>query len=66
MTSQSNATESSTKTNKTYVVKPGDTLEGIAKEILGDRGKWTVIARANRIENPNKLEVGARLQIPAA
>jgi nucleoid-associated protein YgaU len=47
-----------------YVVEKGDTLSAIAKETLGDESRWIVIARANDIEDPGKLEIGSRLQIP--
>jgi nucleoid-associated protein YgaU len=49
-----------------YVVEKGDTLSGIAKQLLGDEGRWMQIARANRIDDPSKLAVGTRLEIPAA
>ena len=44
-----------------YIVKPGDTLWNIAKKL-----KSTVddIARANGIENENKIKVGEKLYIP--
>jgi cysteine synthase A len=49
---------------QSYVVEKGDTLAGIADKLLGDSDKWTVIARVNRIEEPEKLAVGTRLEIP--
>jgi nucleoid-associated protein YgaU len=47
-----------------YVVREGDTLAKIAKRFLGDEQQWTVIARANAIQDPETLEVGQRLTIP--
>jgi len=51
---------------RSYVVEDGDTLSEIAKTFLGDESKWMVIARANGIADPSRLEVGTRLEIPAA
>lgn len=48
-----------------YVVKEGDTLAKIAEEFLGSQEKWTVIAEANNIENPDRIYVGQHLEIPS-
>jgi contractile injection system tube protein/LysM domain-containing protein len=50
---------------KTYTVKAGDTLEGIAAALWKDPQKWRVIAESNGIDNPRLLDVGATLNIPA-
>lgn len=50
----------------TYTVKKGDTLSGIAAKLLGDASKWTLIAQANGIKDPSKLQVGQVLKIPGA
>jgi LysM repeat protein len=51
---------------RTYVVKKGDTLSGIAKKMLGKAGRWPEIFEANRdiIENPNLIRPGWELRIP--
>lgn len=51
---------------KWYVVKEGDTLQKIAarKDVYGDAKSWREIAKANKIRDPKKLKVGARLRIP--
>ncbi len=49
---------------KQYTVKTGDTLSKLAKRFLGSSGKWSVLAEANRIANPNRLRVGQVLTIP--
>jgi nucleoid-associated protein YgaU len=51
---------------RTYVVKPGDTLSGIAKEICGKVGRWPEIYGANkdRIKDPNLIRPGWELRIP--
>lgn len=48
----------------TRVVRRGDTLSSIAVEVYRDPTLWRVIAEANRIDDPLKLEVGARLTVP--
>jgi Tfp pilus assembly protein PilF len=45
-------------------VYPGDTLSGIAAYYYGDGEKWSVLARANGIQSPEKLDPYHRLRIP--
>lgn len=47
-----------------YVVEPGDTLARIAQDHLGAKDLWPHIAEANGIDDPKKLRVGQKLQIP--
>jgi len=49
-----------------YVVKSGDTLGGIAKEMYGNAAEWKKIHAANRetLSGPNLLVVGQVLVIP--
>ena len=54
------ATNENTKGYKTYVVKKGDTLSGIAKKYGTTYQK---IAKDNNIKNPNKIYVGQKLII---
>lgn len=51
----------------TVVVKRGDTLSGLAEEHLGAAAKWPRIFRANkdRIKDPDVIDVGWQLVIPA-
>lgn len=49
---------------QTYKVKSGDTLTAIAERIYGDAQKYMLIANANNIRDPNKIEVGQVLDIP--
>ena len=52
--------------NKTYTVQSGDTLWGIAKQFYGDGNQYTKIVSANTsITNPNLIQVGQVLSIPA-
>jgi len=53
--------------DKTYTVKDGDTLQGIANVFYGDSGLWHIIAMANDIYNPfdeNEFYQGQVLTIP--
>ena len=47
-----------------YVVKPGDTLRGIAEKFYGDASLDDVIADANGIDDPMQLSAGQELIIP--
>ncbi|BBC23940.1 LysM peptidoglycan-binding domain-containing protein [Pseudanabaena sp. ABRG5-3] len=47
-----------------YIVKAGDTLSSIARNLLGANGDWREIARINNITNPSSLQIGQRLLIP--
>lgn len=49
---------------QTYKVKSGETLAAIAERIYGDAQKYMLIANANNIRDPNKIEVGQILDIP--
>jgi len=49
-----------------YTVQSGDSLSKIAKHFYGDAQKFTVIARANNIANPDLIKAGEELEIPAA
>ncbi|MEM9555117.1 MAG: LysM peptidoglycan-binding domain-containing protein [Acidobacteriota bacterium] len=47
-----------------YVVRSGDTLEGLAQRYLGDTQRWRELWRLNGdIENPHRLQPGQRLRI---
>jgi nucleoid-associated protein YgaU len=49
---------------KTYTVKPGDTLFGIAQREYGDGELFPVIARRNHLDDPDLITVGQDLLIP--
>ena len=48
------------------MVKPGDTLSGIAKAVYGDRKHWKEIYEANKdkIKNPDLIQAGWELRLP--
>lgn len=48
-----------------YIVKEGDTLAEIAEQHLGSQEDWELIARANNIEDPDRIFVGQHLTIPS-
>jgi len=52
---------------RTYTVKAGDTLSGIAKQHLGDATAYMRIFEANRdqLSDPDKIKPGQVLNIPA-
>lgn len=49
---------------QTYTVQPGDNLSKISKYFYGDANKYTAIASANSMDDPNKIKVGQKLVIP--
>ena len=51
---------------RTYTVKPGDTLSKIAKEVLGNANAYMDIFNANKdqLSDPNMIKVGQKLKIP--
>jgi nucleoid-associated protein YgaU len=52
---------------RTYTVKSGDTLSGIAKQHLGNANAYMKIFEANRdqLSDPDKIKPGQVLKIPA-
>jgi nucleoid-associated protein YgaU len=50
--------------NKTYTVRPGDTLINVAAALYNDASSWRVIAKANRIDDPRQITPGQVLRIP--
>jgi nucleoid-associated protein YgaU len=51
-------------TGNTYTVQPGDWLSKIAGRAYGDVMAYQKIAQANKITNPDTIEVGTVLQLP--
>jgi nucleoid-associated protein YgaU len=50
---------------RTYTVKSGDTLGGIASRELGSASRWTEIQALNSNVNPQNLKVGTTLNLPS-
>jgi nucleoid-associated protein YgaU len=51
-----------------YTVKPGDTLSKISKQFYGNANEYMRIFNANKdkLRDPDHLQVGQELMIPAA
>jgi nucleoid-associated protein YgaU len=52
---------------RVYVVKSGDSLSKIAKEVLGDAGRWPEIFELNKdqIKDPSLIYPGQELKMPS-
>jgi nucleoid-associated protein YgaU len=50
---------------RSYTIRNGDSLHGIAQRVLKDAGRWREIAELNGLKDANKLIPGARLKLPA-
>ena len=48
-----------------YTVQSGDNLSKIAKHFYGNANKYSEIAKANNISNPDLIKVGQQLNLPA-
>jgi nucleoid-associated protein YgaU len=60
------ATSQDSNTSSTYTVRPGDDLWTIAQNTYNDGYKWVEIAKLNKIDRPEELEVGDKLSLPKA
>jgi nucleoid-associated protein YgaU len=47
-----------------YTIKSGDNLSHVAQRFYGAASKYTDIAQANGIFDPNKIQVGQALSLP--
>ena len=47
-----------------YTIKSGDTLSAVSLLFYGSANKYSEIAKANNISDPNKVSVGTTLQLP--
>ena len=47
-----------------YTIKSGDNLSKIAKRFYGNAGKYTDIAQANGIDDPDRIQAGQELSLP--
>jgi nucleoid-associated protein YgaU len=47
-----------------YTVQSGDNLSKVAKRFYGDASKYRDIAKANGIDDPDKIQVGQDLNLP--
>jgi nucleoid-associated protein YgaU len=59
--------EEKAKVKQVYVVKSGDSLSKIAKELMGDAKRWPEIYELNKEligDDPNLIHPGQELKIP--
>jgi LysM repeat protein len=65
-TAAANAGQTNQQGGQTYTVKGGDTLSKISKQYYGDSNEFMRIFYANRdkLNDPNKIQVGQQLVIP--
>lgn len=64
---QSGAASGQRQTQKReYVVKPGDSLSKIAKQVYGNAADWQKIYQANRntIKDPDLIHPGQKIILP--
>ena len=47
-----------------YTVQPGDNLSKVSKYFYGNANKYMDIAKANGLDNPDKIKAGQKLTIP--
>jgi nucleoid-associated protein YgaU len=61
------ATSVSEGQQRTYTVKPGDSLSQISKELYGTANEYMKMFEANRdvLSDPNKIGPGQTLKIPS-
>jgi nucleoid-associated protein YgaU len=48
-----------------YTIKSGDSLSKISKLFYGNANKYNEIASANGIDNPDRIQAGQQINIPA-
>lgn len=61
---QQRAGTASSGSGRTYTVRKGDTLSGIAAKQLNNAGRWHEIANLNGIRDPRRLQIGTVLRLP--
>jgi nucleoid-associated protein YgaU len=49
-----------------YTIKSGDNLSKVSKLFYGNPNKYTQIAKANGIDNPDKIQAGQQINVPVA
>jgi hypothetical protein len=59
-----NPTSRAAGTRRAHLVQPGETLDLIAAQELGDPTTWRRVAEFNQVDDPRRLQPGALLAIP--
>jgi len=60
----SNTRRESADHSKRMVIREGENISSVAGREYNDPGKWRVIARANRIEDPENIKPGTIVELP--
>jgi len=60
-----NPTSRAAGARRVRIVQPGDTIDLIASDELGDPTDWRLLAEANNLSDPRRLRPGQHLLIPA-
>lgn len=47
-----------------YTIKAGDNLSKVSKLFYGNANKYPEIAKANGMDNPDKIQVGQQINLP--
>ena len=47
-----------------YTIKSGDNLSKVSEKFYGTAAKYSEIAKANGIDNPDHIQVGQEIQVP--
>ncbi|MCU1221930.1 MAG: Peptidoglycan-binding lysin domain protein [Edaphobacter sp.] len=47
-----------------YTIKSGDNLSKVSKLFYGNANKYSQIAQANGIENPDRIQAGQQINVP--
>ncbi len=65
-TQQSGAASGQRQQQREYVIKPGDSLSKIAKQVYGNAAEWQKIYQANRntIKDPDLIHPGQKIILP--
>lgn len=63
LASAANAQTAAPEPPVAYVVKPGDTLIGLASRYMNRPGDYRVVQKANRVAQPTRLRPGSQLNI---
>ena len=64
-TSTASTTTSARVAAHSVKVKPGETLSSITERELGDADAYPAVAKANHLANPDQIDVGQTIEIPA-
>ncbi|GHE27525.1 LysM peptidoglycan-binding domain-containing protein [Vulcaniibacterium thermophilum] len=64
--SDARSTETPAGSERTYIVRSGDTLSHIAQQFYGRASRWKALYEANRdlLESPDRIFPGQALRIP--